>query len=242
MDIPLHGVAPSFMPLLTASAAFVLGHFALSFGPVRERLVGLIGEQIFLIAYSLIAFATFAWMCLAYARAPFEDLWGDPFWARWLAVAVMPFAAVFLVAGVSTANPSAIGVSAQPNTARAPIGIQKVTRHPVLIAIALWATLHLIANGDMASLILFGALLILTLGGILHIEARRRATGGEAWTHFTAASSIMPFAAIAQGRARVGFSEIGWNRITGGIVVYAILLFGHRIFIDAPLLPNLLGK
>ncbi len=209
---------------------------------MRARLVGWIGDQIFLIAYSLIAFATFAWMCLAYARAPFEDLWGDPLWARWLAVAVMPLAAVFLVAGVSTANPGAIGFGSQPNPARAPIGIQKVTRHPVLIAIALWAALHLTANGDMASLILFGAIGILTLGGIIHIEARRRTTGGEAWAGFAAASSIMPFAAIVQGRARVGFAEIGWNRLAAGIGVYALLLFGHRIFIDAPLLANLLGK
>jgi uncharacterized membrane protein len=241
MDIPLPGVAPSFAPLLIAAAAFVLSHFALSFGPVRRRLVGLIGEQIFLIAYSLIAFATFAWMCLAYTRAPFEDLWGDPLWARWLAVAVMPVAAVFLIAGFSTANPGAIGLSTQA-TAPAPIGIQKITRHPVLIAIALWAALHLTANGDMASLILFGALLILTLGGILHIEARRRQTGGAAWTSFAAASSVIPFAAILQGRARVSLTEIGWKRIATGIILYVLLLFTHRFFIDAPLLVNLLGK
>lgn len=233
------GVSASFTPLLAATAAFVLSHFILSAGPVRRVLAGALGEGAFLIGYSLVAAATFIWMSLAYARAPFEDLWGDPMWMRWVAVAVMPLATVLLVAGLATASPAAVGHRRVLPRAPAPRGIQKVTRHPVLIAIALWAALHLATNGDLASVILFGGLLVLALGGIAHLEARRRADDGEAWAAFARESSVVPFAALVAGRTRVSLAEIGWNRVAAGIVLYVVLLFGHRVVIDAPILPGL---
>ena len=242
MEPSLPGVSANFTPLLAATASFVLSHFILSFGPVRSRLAGRMGEQAFLIFYSAVAFATFAWMCIAYARAPFHDLWGDPRWARWVTVAVMPFASILATCGVATANPGAVGFGRLLVDGRGPIGIQKVTRHPVMIAIALWAALHLMTNGDMASLILCGGMLALTLGGIWHIEAKRAASGNEAWARFVAASSVVPLAAIVSGKTQVTLREIGWNRIAAGVVVYFVLLFGHRIVIDVPLLPGLFPR
>ncbi len=234
------GVSLTFWPLAAATFVFVASHFVLSAGPVRTRLVGRLGESTFLIGYSVVALAAFAWMSLAYARAPFEDLWGDPDWARWLALAVMPLAAVLLAAGVTTPNPGAAGMGRLLNEDRPPVGIQKVTRHPVMVAVALWAGLHLLANGDAASTILFGGLMALAVGGILHIEMRRRASGGAAWAAFAARSSVVPFAAILAGRARVTPGEVGWNRIAVGIVLYLAMLFGHRFIVDVPLLAGLL--
>ena len=241
METPLPGMSASFAPVIIATAAFVLSHFVLSFSPVRGAIAGRIGEQAFLLLYSLVAIATFTWMCVAYGRAPFEDLWGDPPWARWLSVLVMPVATVMLTSGIGTANPGAIGFGNLRAPDRGPVGIQKITRHPIMMAIALWSALHLITNGDTASLILFGGMLILTLGGIVHIEIKKRAGGGEAWARFTAASSVVPFAAILAGRASVSLGEIGWNRIAAGLVLYVILLLGHRIVVDVPLLPGLFG-
>ncbi len=236
------GVSANFTPLLVATASFVLSHFILSFGPIRGRIAGVVGEQAFIIFYSAVAFATFAWMCVAYTRAPFLDLWGDPLWARWMTVLAMPFVAILITCGVSTSNPGAVGFGRLLDDGRGAVGIQKITRHPVMVAIALWSALHLVTNGDAASLILFGGMLVLTLGGIVHIEARKRASAGAAWERFAAESSIVPFAAIIAGRTRVSLREIGWNRIGAGIVVYLILLFGHRIVIDVPLLPGLLPR
>ena len=242
LEPPLAGMSASFAPLVIATASFVLSHFVLSFGPLRRALVARMDEQKFLILYSAVAFATFAWMCVAYGRAPFTDLWGDPHWARWMTVALMPFVSVLLVCGVSTGNPGAVGhakLLASEDSLQGR-GIQKITRHPVMIAVALWAALHLITNGDAASTILFGGMLVLTLGGILHIEARKRASGGAAWARFAAATSVLPFAAILEGRTRVSLAEIGWNRLAASLVVYLIMLFGHRLVIDVPLLPGLL--
>ncbi len=235
----MNGMSASFMQLSAATATFVLSHFVLSFAPVRRRLVRLGGENIFLIGYSVIAFATFVWMCLAYAWAPFEDIWGDPYWMRWVAVAAMPLATILFAGGVATTNPGAVGQTRLTGTAPMPHGIQKVTRHPMMMAMAIWSALHLGINGDMASLILFGSMLFLALGGIAHLEIRRRADDDGSWAKFAAASSVIPFVALAQGRTRMRLGEIGWNRITAGILLYLVLLLGHRIVIDAPILPGL---
>ena len=124
---------------------------------------------------------------------------------------------------------------------RPPMGIQKVTRHPILWAIALWAALHLTANGDLAAVIFFGGLLVMSLGGMVHMEARKRAEPGDAWTRFADQSSLVPFAGIIAGRLRVSLAEIGWSRIAAGLILYLVFLFGHRVVIDVPLLPRLAG-
>ena len=234
-------MSASFTSLIAATLAFVLGHFVLSAAPVRATLTGMLRRTGFLVAYALYAITTFVWMNIAFAHAPFEDLWGDPGWARWFAVGVMPLASVLLAAGTLTANPSAVGFEKLMAANRPPMGIQKVTRHPILWAIALWAALHLAANGDLASVIFFGGMLSLSLAGMGHMEARKRAEPGDAWTRFADGSSFIPFAGIIQGRIRVRPGEIGWSRIAAGLILYLVLLFGHRIVIDVPLLPQLAG-
>ncbi|HSR55001.1 MAG TPA: NnrU family protein [Alphaproteobacteria bacterium] len=234
-------MSANFTPLIAATAAFVLGHFVMSSMPIRTALMVPLGQKGFLAVYSLYAIGTFIWMNIAYTRAPFEDLWGDPHWARWVSVLVMPLAAVLFAAGAATAHPWAVRVGNQPDQGREPRGIQKVTRHPVLWAIAIWAALHLAANGDQASLIFFGGILALCLIGVAHMEARKRAEGGAAWEGFAARSSVIPFAALVSGRAKVTLSEIGWGRLAAGLILYFILLFGHRVVIDVPLLPQLAG-
>ena len=234
-------MSASFTSLIAAALAFVLGHFVLSAAPIRAALTGALGRTGFLVAYSLYAIATFVWMNIAFTRAPFEDLWGDPGWARWLAVGVMPLASVLFVAGILTANPSAVGFEKLMAANRPPMGIQKVTRHPIQWAIALWAALHVIANGDLASVIFFGGILVLSMAGMLHMEARKRAEPGDGWTSFAERSSFIPFAAILRGRVRVSPSEIGWSRIAAGLILYLVFLFGHRVAIDVPLLPQVAG-
>ena len=62
----------------------------------------------------------------------------------------------------------------------------RITRHPFLWGIALWALAHLIANGRLADLILFGGLLVVALAGPLSIDAKRVRAQGEAYRVFMA--------------------------------------------------------
>jgi uncharacterized membrane protein len=95
-----------------------------------------------------------------------------------------------------------------------------------------WALAHLIVTGDLASLILFGSLLVLALGGTLSIDAKRRRKFGEQWTQFADVTSDIPFAAITSGRNRLGpaLVEIGiWRPLAAG-VIYAVAFYLHGRF------------
>ena len=91
-------------------------------------------------------------------------------------------------------------------------GMLRITRHPFLWGAAIWARGHIIVNGDIASLILFGSLLILALIGSVLIDAKRLRKMGESYRAFMAQTSNVAFAAILAGRRTLTLSEIGWRR------------------------------
>lgn len=207
--------------------AFVGSHFLLSSRRVRHTLVAWVGEMAFLGIYSSIALATFVWMVDAYADAPYLELWLPPTALRHLALSVMPLACILVVSGLTTPSPAAVSLDPQALAMREPVGIQKVTRHPVMWGFALWGMVHLLANGDAASFILFGGMTVLALAGALHIDARKHLLLGHHWRRFAEATSFVPLAAVIQGRARLRVSEIGWWRIGLGIALYVFLVIVH---------------
>lgn len=209
-----------------ATAVFLATH-CVSSTPLRARLAGMIGENAFLGLYSAVSFVTLGWMIWAYARAPIERLWlGDEFhvWA----LIVMPLSLWLLVCGVTMPNPSAVRQEAALRKMPEPRGIFRVTRHPLMWSIALWALMHAIVRGDAASLVFFGGLLALALGGTVLLDARKTALGAD-WMRFAAASSNLPFLAIAQGRNRFRFDEIGWSRTAAALALYLALIFLHPL-------------
>jgi uncharacterized membrane protein len=116
-------------------------------------------------------------------------------------------------------------------------GMLRVTRHPFLWGVALWAIGHLIVKGDAASIVLFGSLLALALFGTVSIDAKRRRALGAAWDAFAAQTSNLPFAAIAAGRQRLDLREIGWWRIALAVVVWAVLAWAHPYLFGVRALP-----
>jgi uncharacterized membrane protein len=147
-------------------------------------------------------------------------------WWKPFAIILMLPASLLVVIGLTTPNPTAI---AQENRlAQPPQGIVRVTRHPFLTGVGLWALVHLIGNGDVASLVFFAVWAIVALAGTVSIDGkRRRLLGAAAWEPFAAQTSIVPFAAIAAGRNRFSPGEIGAWRWGAAVVVYALMLFGH---------------
>jgi len=117
-------------------------------------------------------------------------------------------------------------------------GVLRITRHPFLWGVAIWAAGHLMVNGDTASLILFGTLLVLAIAGTYSIDAKRKRMLGDKWSAFAAQSSAVPFAAIAQGRQRLDLAGIGWWRLALAVVIWAALLFAHPYAFGAPALPT----
>ncbi len=208
--------------LALATLIFLVTHFVTS-TPLRGKLAGRFGEGPYLGLYSLVAIVALVWMVIAYNNAPLEPLWGA---TRWLPVVVMPFALVLLVTGYFR-NPAAVmqgGLLKSPDPAR---GIIRVTRHPVMWAIMLWAGAHLLARGDVKSVLFFGGLFVVAGGGTILQDLRKARTLGEDWARFTAVSSNVPFLAILQGRNTLRLGEIGWVKPLAGIAAYVILLYAH---------------
>jgi len=217
--------------LALATAVFLVTHYVSS-TPLRSGLVALFGENIYLGLYSLVSLVTLGWMIWAYVKAPYERLWvGDEF--KVWAVVLMPVSLVLIACGALTRNPSAVRQEGALRDMGEPRGILRVTRHPILWGIALWAAVHLIARGDMASVILFGGLLLLAVSGTVLQDLRKDRMIGVDWQRFSATTSNMPFAAIIQGRNQFRFDEIGWGKVLVGLALYFVLVFLHPYLFGA---------
>jgi len=223
--------------LLGAALVFVGGHFVLSAHPIRSRMTSVMGQWPFLGIYSIVSLAAFWWMLSAYGNAPRVELW-EPYIAfRHIAISAMPLVCIFLIAGYTSANPTALGFSVFKGLERGPRGIYRITRHPILWAIALWSLAHLMANASSADLILFGSLALLSVGGTCHLDRRKESELGDEWTAYCSETSNLPFGAVLEGRQKVVLSEIGIWRVAAGFVLYFGMLLVHQTVTGVSPLP-----
>src|SRR5499425_1557287 len=220
--------------LIIAGGAFCGSHVLLSSTWLRGSLRDQLGERGFLAVYSVTALVIFAWFVAAYAGAPIIVLWPRQRWTALLPVSVMPVATILLVAGYSTRNPTAVGMERSARADDPAPGILRVTRHPVMWAIGLWAVSHMIANGDLRSLLFFGAFAALSLGGTLLIDRKKRLALGSNWSRLAEVTSNFPFAALATGRTRLRWRDISVLRVIAGLLLYVVLFNAHAIIAGAP--------
>jgi uncharacterized membrane protein len=92
-----------------------------------------------------------------------------------------------------------------------PTNLKRFTRHPMLWGVTIWAAVHLLANGDLASLILFGSFGAFSLFDMW--SANRR--GAEL------SSRVVPY-----GRDLLA--------VVGGGIVYVAFLYGHAWLFGVP--------
>jgi uncharacterized membrane protein len=227
-------MAGTLASLIAAGLAFHGSHVMLSSTRLRGTLREQLGETGYLALYSSVALATFAWFVAAYAHAPSIPLW--PFLPGFALVplTVMPVAAILLIAGYTTPNPTAVGMERRAGADDPAPGIMRVTRHPVLWGIGLWALSHLLPNGDVASLIFFGSLAGLALGGTVLIDHKKRLALGSNWSRLAEVTSSVPFLAILTRRTRLRLHEIGLLRIVAGLLLYAVLFYAHQLITGRP--------
>jgi uncharacterized membrane protein len=97
---------------------------------------------------------------------------------------------------------------------------------------------HFVINGDLASSIVFGSFLVLTIVGTASIDAKRRRAYGERWERFAQQTSNVPFAAIATQRNHLGMAmhEIGIVRPLLAIAVFVALFLLHGRLFGGPLI------
>lgn len=224
--------------LIAAVLVFLASHAVPPLKPVRGALVARLGERAFRVLYSLLSLAMIGWLGVAYARAPYVEIWAMRPWMIWVPVLVMPFACLLLVGALSAPNPLSISASRAAYDPARP-GVVSITRHPLMAAFALWAGAHMVPNGDAASLILFGLLFLLSLAGPPSLDAKRRARLGEAeWRRLATPTSSLPLAAVLAGRTRLDGTGIGLGRLAAALVLYALLILAHPWVIGVSPLPT----
>lgn len=209
------------------SAVFLISHLGLSSAAVRGWLVQRIGEKGFQGLYALIALLTLGTMIAAYIQAShFLYLWPPGPGVRHLPLLTMPVALLLVVGGMMIPNPSAVGMENQLDQPEPARGVLRITRHPVMWGVMLWAAVHILANGDLASLLFFGGLLLTALLGSLHLDRRMATEQGERWRRFTAVTSYVPFAAVLSGRQTVRWTELRRPAVWG-LGAFIVLLLLH---------------
>jgi uncharacterized membrane protein len=225
--------------MLLATLGFVGGHFLLSSMALRAPLQEQLGAKGFRILYSLVATVTLAWMLISYRNAPYIEVWQPPFFFYHLPILIMPVSVFLVVAGVTTRSATAVGGDTlDRNDPKVPNnGILRITRHPFLWGTALWALAHLLVNGDAASIVLMGGILILSLGGMWHIDKRREQSMGPAWGPIKMTTSVLPFAALLTGRTSMDWGGIGWWRPLLALAVFIALFLLHATIVGVSPLP-----
>lgn len=215
--------------LIAAAAFFVLLHLLVSGTRLRNTLVGTIGEGAYMGLFSLASVAGIVWLSMAYgdARGVGGTWWDAGAGARHASLIIQLLAFLLVVPGLLTANPTSVkqeGALSRPDVVK---GMLRITRHPFLWGVAIWAAGHLLANGDAPSVLLFGSMLALAIFGTFSIDAKRKRALGETYDAFTAQTSNVPFAAILSGRQRLSLGEIGWWKLMLAVIVWAGVLFAH---------------
>ena len=224
--------------LMSAMATFVIGHFVLASLPIRQTLIERLGENGFRGLFSVFALVTLTWVIVAYNAAPFVELWAANAAFNIIPLVIMPVACVFAVAGLTTRNATMVGGENTLSEPDPTPGIMTITRHPFLWALTLWSLSHLAVTGDTASIVLFGGISSLTIGGMAHIDHRREQAAGAAWGPIALRTSLIPFAAAITGRTKIDWTGIGVIRIAGGVTLYGILFGLHEFAIGVTPLPG----
>lgn len=192
------------MVLLIFGLVLFLGIHILPMSPsLKESVRARIGESSYKLAFSILSGLGLVLIVIGFGqlRGSGQDvqLWSPPSWSRYVAFVLMLPAFILIVA------------------AYVPSRIREFAGgHPMLLGVILWALAHLIANGNLAGLLLFGSFLVWASAD--RISAGKRAALGPL------------------GR-KAGNMTGDTIAVVIGCVVYALMLEGgHRLIAGVPLL------
>lgn len=220
-----------------AFGVFLLSHALPARPALRRRLAGALGERAYLALYSLLSVAALAWLVAAAGRAPYLPLWEMAPWQWWVPNLAMPLACLLVAFGTAAPNPLSLGGRTAGYDPEHP-GIAGLTRHPLLWALALWAGAHVVPNGDLAHLLLFGGFAGFALLGMWAIDRRRRRQlGAEAWARLALRTSFLPGAALAAGRWRPATLPTALRLAAAALLWIALLLLHGPVIGVTPFPP-----
>lgn len=226
------------MAALLASAALFLGlHLVISGTILRDAIVRRIGEKPYLGLFALASLAAIVWLSISYnhfsastANTVLFDA-GQAF-RHFAALPVMLIAFLLIVPGVLRGNPTSQGQE------QAKLGgILRVTRHPFLWGVMLWAGFHLIATGTLAGVIFFGTFFLVAAIGIRAIDGKVKRKRPADWAMIVSQTSALPFAAIIERKNIFVLREYFDWRFVAALVLFAAVALSHVWLFSVPAFP-----
>lgn len=147
--------------LITGLTLFVALHLIPSVPPLRTGLVASLGETKYRAIFAALSFAGLALIIWGFSKAEFQPVYQPLTWGRSLAFGLVPIAVILFAA------------------ANMPTHIRAFVRHPMLAGLFLWAVAHLAANGDLRSILLFGALGAYSVVATISVVMRSKQSSQE---------------------------------------------------------------
>ena len=214
---------------LAALALFLVSHAIPSRPALRQRLAGMFGERGYQLLYSILSLVLLVWLISAATRAPYVPLWDLSIGQYWVPIVAMLPAFILFAGGALAPNPLSISFSRRPfEPQRA--GIVTVTRHPVLWGFALWAFAHVMPNGDLVSLIMFGGFGLFALAGMALIDRRKKRQMGPEWEALARRTSVIPLAPPPGQRLPWDWRGLALAVVVGAVLYVALLHLHPRLF------------
>lgn len=179
--------------LVMAMVAFVGSHLILSHG-LRDDLVRQWGADGFRTLYSLVAAISFGLLLVSYHGAlhdiaPFQPGNYAAFQAAF--GAVMLLAVALFIASLFD-NPALAGADISGLSARLPLGVYRITRHPMMAAIALFCLAHLMLFPTVRNTIFFGGLMVFAVGGAKLQDRKKARLKGREWNPWVQRTRFWP--------------------------------------------------
>lgn len=175
------------MILLVLGLALFLGAHAFTMArEPRAALIRRLGEGPYKGAYSLVSLLGIVLVAYGFGQYRAEgwiDVWYPPVWTRHLALLLVWAAFVCFVA------------------AYVPGRIKAALKHPMLAGVKFWALAHLLANGDLGSILLFGSILAWAVMARIAVKRRRDEVRDHAGPATPPAGWRNDAAAVALGTA-----------------------------------------
>ena len=220
-----------------ALALFVASHFLPRLGGLRERLIGAVGRRAYFSAYGALSVVLLVWVISGAIRAPHVELWPQLPWTRWVPNLAMPVALMLVTCGIGLRQPFTLGGRRGAAFDPARPGFAAISRHPLFVALALWSGAHLVPNGDLAKVILFGSFLVMALAAIPAFDARaRRALAGDAGAFFANTAILSPAPLMRRDWLRANARSTA-IRAGIGLLLWVALLHLHAMVIGVSPFP-----
>ncbi|APG45719.1 NnrU family protein [Phaeobacter porticola] len=231
-------MSASWLGFTLSLLLFATSHFVPRLGNLRGWLISTIGRRAYFSAYGLLSLVLFGWVLIAAAEAPYIELWPPAPWQRWAPMLLMPLVFVLAACAIGIDTPFTLGGSDKADPAKTTFGLAALSRHPLLLALLLWSLAHMLANGDLAHVILFGGSGLLALIAMVAFDRQvTTALGQEDAAQYFAKIPIISLSPLTDRAWRQAHIKTVVARTTLGLSLWIATLFLHETLLGVSPLP-----